>query len=68
MKDGTLRVLGLTALCATAPLLWLALRGLAERDYVAGALLVFAAAAIGHLGLELVALAARPASAAEDEP
>lgn len=53
----TLRPLGLAALVGTMPLLWLALRALAERDYVSGALLVFATAAIGHLGLELVALA-----------
>ncbi len=57
--DLTLRTLGLGALVSTAPLLWFALRALGERDYVGGALLVFAAAAIGHLGLELVALAGR---------
>ncbi len=55
----TLRTFGLLALVGTAPLLWFALRALGERDYVGGALLVFAAAAIGHLGLELVALAGR---------
>lgn len=59
--DPTLRVAGLIALAATAPLLWFALRALAERDYVGGALLVFAGAAIGHLGLELLALSTRPA-------
>ena len=57
--DRTLRTLGIGALVSTAPLLWFALRALGERDYVGGALLVFAAAAIGHLGLELVALAGR---------
>lgn len=60
-NDPTLRISGLVALAATAPLMWFALRALGERDYVGGALLVFAAAAIGHLGLELLALAARPA-------
>ncbi len=63
--DPTLRIAGLIALAATAPLMWFALRGLGERDYVGGALLVFAAAAIGHLGLELLALAARPARGEE---
>lgn len=63
--DLTLRTLGLGALVGTAPLLWFALRALGERDYVGGALLVFAAAAIGHLGLELVALAGRTG---EEEP
>lgn len=57
--DVTLRAFGLVALVGTAPLLWFALRALGERDYVGGALLVFGAAAIGHLGLELVALATR---------
>lgn len=57
--DSTLRAFGLIALAGTAPVLWFALRALGERDYVGGALLVFAAAAVGHLGLELVALAAR---------
>lgn len=60
--DVTLRALGLGALVGTMPLLWFALRALGERDYVGGALLVFAAAAIGHLGLELVALAGRARS------
>lgn len=63
--DTTLRALGIGALLGTAPLLWFALRALGERDYVGGALLVFAGAAIGHLGLELVALAGR---AADEEP
>lgn len=58
--DQTVRTLGLAALIGTAPLMWFALAALGERDYVAGALLVFASAAIGHLGLELVALARRP--------
>lgn len=47
---GTFFVLG------NIPLLWLALRALGERDYAAGGILVFAAAATGHLGLELLAL------------
>jgi hypothetical protein len=51
------RTLGLAFLVGTVPLVLVALRSLAERDYVAGGLLVFAAAAIGHLGLEVVAIA-----------
>lgn len=65
--DSTLRTFGLGALVGTVPLLWIALGALGERDYVGGALLVFAAAAIGHLGLELVALAGRRA-AEEEQP
>lgn len=52
-----LRAYGFVCLLATVPLLWLALRYLAGRDYVAGALVIVASAALGHLGLELVALA-----------
>ena len=52
-----MRALGTAGLLATVPLMLVALRSLAERDYVSGALLVFGAAAVGHLGLELVALA-----------
>ena len=52
-----LRGLGTLGLLGTVPLMLAALRALAERDYVAGALLVFGAAAVGHLGLELMALA-----------
>ena len=55
----TLRRVGLLALMASAPVLWYALQALAGRDYVGGALLIFASAAVGHLGLELVALARR---------
>ncbi|MCB9535916.1 MAG: hypothetical protein H6704_06590 [Myxococcales bacterium] len=58
-----LRALGVAGLLATVPLMLLALRALAGRDYVGGALVVFAAAAVGHLGLELVALDAEPAPA-----
>lgn len=48
--------LGLVFVLGNLPLLWAALRALAERDYAAGGLLVFAAASTGHLGLELLAL------------
>lgn len=44
------------ALLGTIPLLVLAIGQLAARDYVGGALLIFASAAVGHLGLELLAL------------
>jgi hypothetical protein len=53
-----MRTLGLAFLVGVVPLVLAALRALAERDYVAGGLLVFAAAAVGHLGLEVVASAA----------
>lgn len=56
-----LRGLGMLAVIAVAPLTWLAVNALAERDYVAGALLVFAMATVGHLGVELLALARQPA-------
>ena len=52
-----MRVIGMVCLMGALPLLLIALRSLAERDYVAGALVIFAAAAFGHLGLELLALA-----------
>ena len=55
---GFLRGFGVSCLLGAVPLLWLALRYLAGRDYVAGALVVVASAAVGHLGLELVALTA----------
>lgn len=58
--------LGVVALLGTAPILVAAMGHLAARDYVAGGLLVFAAAAVGHLGLELVALG-RPAAVADEE-
>ncbi len=51
-----LRVISVTALLGVIPLIWVALRYLASRDYAAGAIVVVAAAAVGHLGLELVAL------------
>ncbi len=57
--SGALRALGFSALLGSVPILWVALRYLAERDYVAGALAVVASAAVGHLGLELVALSMR---------
>ncbi len=65
-----LRRLGVVYLLATVPLLWVALRYLAGRDYVAGALVIVASAAVGHLGLELVALAqgaAAPTIEEDDE-
>jgi hypothetical protein len=62
-----LRALGVAGLLATVPLMLLALRALAARDYVGGALVVFAAAAVGHLGLELVALDAEPPPAPVDD-
>ena len=66
-----LRGLGSVGLLGTVPLMLWALRALAARDYVAGALLVFAAAAVGHLGLELMALAQAdptlPAAPPEEE-
>ena len=65
-----IKSLGLTCLVGSVPLLVLALRELAGKDYVAGALIIFGAAAVGHLGLELVALGterARPTPAPEEE-
>lgn len=64
-----MRTLGVFFLVAGVPLVIVALAHLADRDYVAGGLLVFAAAAIGHLGLELVALvdARERAPAAREE-
>jgi hypothetical protein len=52
-----LEILGLAIVLGAIPLLWVALRALAERDWVSGGLVVIAAAAAGHLGLELVAIA-----------
>lgn len=52
-----LSTLGVCFVLGNVPLLWGALRALAERDYAAGGLLVFAGAATGHLGLELLSLA-----------
>jgi len=65
-RSDLLSGLGVVALLGTAPVLVAAMGHLAVRDYVAGGLLVFAAAAIGHLGLELVALG-RPAAVADEE-
>lgn len=62
--NGWLRPLGLAFVAGNVPVLILALRALATRDYAAGGLLVFAAAATGHLGLELLALS-RPAPGPE---
>ncbi len=59
--------LGHLAVLGTVPLLWAALRALGGRDYVSGALLVFAAAAVGHLGLELLALGRREPTVESDE-
>lgn len=59
---------GAAALLATIPLLVMAVGQLASRDYVGGALLIFAGAAVGHMGLELVALGEHgPRSADEDD-
>lgn len=52
-----LEIIGLAVVLGAVPLLWAALRALAERDWVGGGLMVVAAAAAGHLGLELVAIA-----------
>lgn len=60
-RRGFAEVGGYLALLGVVPLLWESLTALAGRDYVAGGLLVFAAAAIGHVGVELVALALGPA-------
>lgn len=62
-----LRLLGVAGLLGTVPMMLLALRALAGRDYVGGALVVFAAAAVGHLGLELVALDQDPPPVEPDE-
>lgn len=67
MRTDLLNGLGLVALLGTAPVLVAAMTYLGGRDYVAGGLLVFAAAAIGHLGLELVALGRPPVLADEDD-
>ena len=58
---------GAAALLGAIPLLVIAVGALAERDYVGGALLVFASAAIGHMGLELVALGEQFKSGATNE-
>jgi len=52
-----LEFIGLAVVLGAVPLLWTALRALAERDWVSGGLIVVAAAAAGHLGLEFVAIA-----------
>lgn len=61
-----MRVFGLVFLLATLPLVAIGLAALAGRDYVSGALVLGTAIAIGHLGLELVALM-RPTSGDDDE-
>ncbi|MBU0549952.1 hypothetical protein KKF91_20340 [Myxococcota bacterium] len=48
-----LKHLGLIALAASAPILWL---GLAEPDYIRASINVFAALSLAHLGLELISL------------
>ena len=50
------RVVGYALLLCTAPLLWTMVRALMERDYVAAGFELVAAALVGHLGLEAVAL------------
>ena len=52
------QALGYGAIIGGIPLLLYALYALAGRDYVGGGLLIFAFAALSHLGLELLALAA----------
>lgn len=49
--------LGIALILGHVLLIVAALRFLAGREYAAGGLCVFGAAAMGHLGLELVALA-----------
>ncbi|MFN3201797.1 MAG: hypothetical protein ACE366_25560 [Bradymonadia bacterium] len=48
--------LGIGCVVAVVPLIILGIEHLSVRDYVGGGLLIFAAAAVGHLGLELMAL------------
>ncbi len=50
------RALGLLAVVGVGPLAWRAVLALASRDYLAGALLVFALLGVGRLGVELLAL------------
>jgi len=50
------RVVGYALLLCTTPLLWAMVRALMERDYVAAGFELVAAALVGHLGLEAVAL------------
>jgi len=50
------RVVGYALLLCTVPLLWAMVRALMERDYVAGGFELVAAALVGHLGLEAIAL------------
>lgn len=60
---------GAAALLGTIPLLVMAVGQLAARDYVGGALLIFGGAAVGHMGLELVALGEHgPRAPGDDEP
>jgi hypothetical protein len=49
--------LGYGAIIGGIPLLLFAIYALAGRDYVGGGLLIFAFAALSHLGVELLALA-----------
>lgn len=58
---------GAGALLAAIPLLVMAVGQLASRDYVGGALLIFAAAAVGHMGLELIALGEHHPRAADED-
>ena len=51
-----LRILGILTVIGTAPMVWWLILALAERDYVAGLLLVLALASLAHLGVELLAL------------
>lgn len=62
--------LGLVFVVAVVPLIWLGIQHLSTRDYVGGGLLIFAAAAVGHLGLELLSLATVGAAGAgrSEEP
>lgn len=51
--------IGVAFVVAVVPLLLLGISHLGVRDYVGGGLLIFGAAAVGHLGLELMALGRR---------
>lgn len=62
-----MRYLAVAFLLGSVPLVLVALQHLAGRDYVAGALAIAAAGVIGHLGLELLAIATgAPAPAGEE--
>lgn len=60
--------LGGLLLLTTVPLAWAMVRALIERDYVAAGLEVLASGLLGHLGLELVALADGDQASSGREP